>query len=101
MSHKLIRTEPNVPYKKTNLGKSAQKKIVEEFPIICPIYKKRNPINAKNYRGISLLNTAYQILSNILLNRLKSYASEIIGEYQRGFMSDRSTIDHNIFIICA
>lgn len=62
--------------------------------IICPIYKKGDPMDVKNYRGISLLNTAYKILSNTLLNRLRPYANNIIGEYQSGFMSGRSTIDH-------
>jgi len=62
--------------------------------IICPIYKKGDPVDLKNYKGISLLNTAYKILSYTLLNRLKPYANNIIGEYQSGFMSGRSTIDH-------
>jgi len=76
---------------------------MEPVDNICPIYKKGDPMNVKNYRGISLLNTAYNILSNTLLNRLRPYANNIynntsiqyiIGEYQSGFMSGRSTIDH-------
>jgi hypothetical protein len=33
-----------------------------------------------NYRGISLLSTSYNILSNILLSRLVPYIDEIIGD---------------------
>jgi len=51
-------------------------------PIILCIYKKGNRTDCSNYRGISLLPTAYKILSNILLSRLTPYGEEIIGDYQ-------------------
>jgi hypothetical protein len=35
--------------------------------VIVPIYKKCDRTEWNNYRGISLLSTAYKILSNILL----------------------------------
>ena len=44
--------------------------------------------------GISLLPTAYILLSNILLSRLTTYAEKIIGDHQRGFRRNRSTTDH-------
>ena len=34
-----------------------------------------------NYRGITLFQTTYKILSNILLSRLIPYAEEIIGDH--------------------
>jgi len=58
----------------------------EELPdkwkelIIVPVYKKGDKSVCNNYRGISLLQTAYKILSNILLSRLTPYAEEIIGD---------------------
>jgi len=77
----------------------------EELPeqwkelIIVPIYKKGVKTDCSNYRGISLLPTTYEILSNILLPRLTPYAEEIIGDYQCGFQHNRSTADH-MFCIC-
>ena len=59
-----------------------------------PIYKKGDNTNFNNYRGISLLPTMYNILSNILTSRLTPYAEEIIGDHQCGFWCNRSTTDH-------
>jgi sorting nexin-29 len=39
------------------------------------------------------LCTAYKILANVLYSRLRPYPEEIIGEYQEGFQSGRSTTD--------
>jgi hypothetical protein len=56
----------------------------EELPeqwkesIIVPVYKKGDKTDCSNYRGVSLLSTAYKILPNILLSRLTPYAEEII-----------------------
>jgi len=33
------------------------------------------------------------VLSNVLLNRLKLYIKEIIGDYQAGFIVGKSTVD--------
>jgi Reverse transcriptase (RNA-dependent DNA polymerase). len=49
-------------------------------------------MDCKNYRGISLLSTSYNILSE--LSRITPYEIEIIGEYQCRFRSNRSTVDH-------
>jgi hypothetical protein len=71
----------------------------EELPqqwkesITLPIYKKGDKTDCNNYRGISLLSTAYKILSNILLARLTPYVNEIIGDHQCGFRRNRSTMD--------
>ena len=59
----------------------------EELPeqckesIIVPICKKADKTDCSNYRGMSLLSTAYKGLSNILLSRLTPHAEEIIGHH--------------------
>jgi hypothetical protein len=69
----------------------------EELPqqwkesIIVPIHKKDDKTDSNNYRGISLLSTAYKMLSNILLARLTPYVNEVIGDHQCGFRRNRST----------
>ena len=50
-------------------------------------------MDCSNYRGITLLNTAYKIFACVLYQRLLPYAEENIGEYQGGFRFDRSTTD--------
>jgi hypothetical protein len=62
-------------------------------------YKKKcDKTDCNNYRGISLLLTAYKILSNILLARLTPYVNEIIGDHQCGFRRNKSTTDQIFYI---
>ncbi|GFY07404.1 transposon TX1 uncharacterized 149 kDa protein [Trichonephila clavipes] len=71
----------------------------EKIPIeweegsVCPIFKKGDQLECRNYREITLLNTAYKIFSNLLFARLQSYTDKLIGSYQWGFRPQRSTID--------
>jgi hypothetical protein len=76
----------------------------EELPhqwkesVVVPIHKKDAKTDCSKYRGISLLSTAYKILSNILLARLTPYAYEIIGDQQCGFLRNRSTTGQIFYI---
>jgi hypothetical protein len=76
----------------------------EELPhqwkelIVTPIHKKGDKTDCSNYRGISLLSTSYNMLSNILLSRLTSYADDIIGNRQRGFRCNISATDQIFYI---
>lgn len=66
--------------------------------VICPIHKKGDKQECTNYRGISLLNAAYKILSSILCERMKPYMASNIGSYQCGYRPGKSTTDQ-MFIL--
>ena len=61
--------------------------------IVCPVHKKGDPFDCANYRGISLLNIGYKILSAVVCERLKPFVNNLIGPYQCGFRPGKSTID--------
>lgn len=67
---------------------------------ICPIFKAGNEEAAENYKGISLLNVGYKILTSIMADRLNNWLEENgkLGESQAGFRAKRSTRDH-IFVL--
>jgi hypothetical protein len=72
-----------------------EEKLPDEWMIglICPIHKKGCKMTCTNYRGISLLPSAYKVLSKILSSRLEPYAEAFVSEYQAGFRRQRSTSD--------
>lgn len=80
-----------------------QTRIPEEWYVglITPIHKKGDKLDCDNYRGITLLNIAYKVLAHILYERLLPYAEKVIGTYQCGFRSNKSTTDqvHTIRMI--
>jgi hypothetical protein len=63
-----------------------------------PSYKKCDETGCNNYRGISLLSAACNILFIILLARLTPYVNEIIEDHQCGFRRNRSTMDQIFYI---
>jgi hypothetical protein len=76
------------------------KKMPDDWQVglIIPLFKKGDKMKCKNYREIMLLNVTYKILSSIILERLKEYSEEILGEYQCSFRPQRRTVDQ-IFIV--
>ena len=67
---------------------------------IVPLYKKGDPNETKNYRGITLMSTAYKLYIEIIRMRLEKEVNEkgILPEGQAGFCKGRSTID-NIYLL--
>ena len=63
--------------------------------IIVPIFKGGNNDDPSSYRGITLINILGKIYSQILLNRLNSWAEkeEKILQNQFGFQKGKSTVD--------
>ena len=61
--------------------------------VVCPIYKKGDKLDCSNYRGITLINAAYKILSQILCRLLSPHAKRFVGPYQAGFTGARATTD--------
>ncbi len=68
--------------------------------IICPLYKGGERSEVKNYRGISLLTTAYKIYAMVLEGRMSKLVEEkkLLGEWQAGFRAGRGIVD-NIYIL--
>ena len=68
--------------------------------ILVPIFKKGNPNNTDNYRGVSLSPVVSKVYTDILHDRVSDWAetNDIIVEEQAGFRKSYSTIDH-IFTI--
>lgn len=74
----------------------------EGFPVdwrkgvITPVHKKGDLEKVENYRGITLLDTAYKIYAAVLNERLRKEIREknILPESQAGFRENRGTIDN-------
>ena len=68
--------------------------------VIIAIYKKGNPNDADNYRGISLTSVFSKIFTGILNKRLTSWtdSQEITTDDQAGFRKGYSTVD-NAFVL--
>ena len=68
--------------------------------IMCPKHKKGDKLQHSNYRGISLLNLSYKVLTNILHRWLVPYTEEILGDYQCGFRKEQSATDNLLMLRC-
>ena len=72
-----------------------QEELPEEWKlgVIHPVYKKGDRLDCSNYRAITVLNSAYKILSLILFGRLAPLATNFVGSYQARFVGGKSTTD--------
>lgn len=69
--------------------------IPEEWKIgiISPIYKKGEKNIVKNYRGVTLMDTAYKVYAGILNARLMKEVDKKLEEAQFGFRKGRGVTD--------
>jgi len=61
--------------------------------MVINIHKKGTKCKCENYRGITLLPTAYKLFANIIKNRLNEYLEDEMVEEQCGFRKGRSCTD--------
>ena len=61
---------------------------------MCPLFKKSDPTDIRNYRPITILNTDYKLLTKVLALQLIEHADELIHEDQAGFIPRRSIFNH-------
>jgi sorting nexin-29 len=55
--------------------------------------QKGSKSKCENYRGITLLPTAYELFTNIIKNKLNAHLEEEMEEEQCGFRKGRSCVD--------
>jgi len=60
---------------------------------MCPIYKKKEKDQIKNYRPITLLNTDYKLLTKCLSIQLATHINTLVHPDQYGFIPNRSIYD--------
>src|SRR5215469_2214236 len=64
-----------------------------ETGMVINIHKGRTKSNCENYRGITLLPTAYKLFAIIIKNRLNEHVEDKMAEEQCGFRKGRSCTD--------
>ena len=61
---------------------------------MCPLYKKKDTTQIKNYRPITLLNSDYKLLTKALSLQLINDIKKMIHRDQAGFIPGRSIFNH-------
>jgi len=64
-----------------------------ETGMVINIHKKGTKSKCENYRGITLLATAYKLFASIIKNRLNEYLEDEMVEEQCGFRNGCSCTD--------
>ena len=72
-----------------------EEKVPSDWTILItvPIFKKGSRLECDNFRGISLLCSAYKVFARAMLNRMKRYVEEQLSESQCGFCAKRGCCD--------
>ena len=70
--------------------------------IIVPLFKKDNPLDVNNYRGITLVSCFSKLFTSIINKRITKWSEQnnISSDAQFGFKRGRSTVDA-IFVLSA
>ena len=61
---------------------------------MCPLFKKKDPTDIRNYRLITLMNADYKLLTKTLAIQLMDHAQRLIHPDQAGFIPKRSIFNH-------
>ena len=61
---------------------------------MCPLFKKKDPMDIHNYYPITVLNTDYKLLTKVLALQLMEAVDNLIHEDQAGFIPRRSIFNH-------
>jgi hypothetical protein len=65
--------------------------------VICQIHEEADILNRAKYRGIIFLKTAYEICTNKLHEKSKTYAKKLTSEYLSGFVErDQLLVTYSI-----
>ena len=60
---------------------------------LCPIHKKKERDDIKNYRPITLLNTDYKLMTKSLALQLATHVHQLVHPDQTGFIPNRTIFD--------
>ena len=61
---------------------------------MCPLFKKKDPTDIRNYCPITVLKTDYKLLTKVLALQLIEHADALIHGDQAGFIPRRSIFNH-------
>ena len=97
----IFKTYPNVILSLFNRILETESAIPSWYTaIIVPIFKKGDPNNLDNYRGISLLSCLSKLFYSVLNNRLLKFCrdNDILSPSQLGFMPGNRTSDAHLIL---
>ncbi|GJX44734.1 putative RNA-directed DNA polymerase, eukaryota, reverse transcriptase zinc-binding domain protein [Tanacetum coccineum] len=66
--------------------------------LYCPHTKKRDPIDIKDFRPISLLGCQYKVIAKVLANRLQQVVHSVISDVQTAYLQGRQIIDGPLIV---